>query len=128
MSNISINIIFNIFFKMLFNLVLTIIIEFFTLFLLGEFNKNNIINVVVINCITNPILNYIMMGVIYFLSFNKIIVYCILIFLEIIVVFVECYFFKKNLMFIKKNMLLMSSLLNFSSFGFGLIIFLLYYT
>lgn len=110
----------NILIQMLWNLSLTIIIEVGIALLLG-IKKKDILYLIIINCITNPILNYIMMIVVYLTSNNIIIYYNFLLF-EIMVINSEYRFYRKRLMFKKINLLLLSTVLNISSIILGLII------
>ncbi len=73
-------IVINILIQMLCNLSLTIIIELGIALLLGIKEKKDILNLIVINCITNPILNYIMMVVVYLTS-NNVIIYFLFLYL-----------------------------------------------
>lgn len=110
---------------MLCNLLLTIIIELGIALLLGIKEKNDILNIIVINCITNPILNYIMMIVEYLFS-NNMIIYFLLLIYEIIVIYLEYKFYRKKLVFKKISLLLLSTLLNLFSVILGLIIFIVF--
>ena len=111
-------IVINILIQMLCNLSLTIIIELGIALLLGIKEKKDILNLIVINCITNPILNYIMMVVVYLTS-NNVIIYFLF---EIMVIDLEYRFYKKKLVFKKISLLLLSIMLNISSLILGLII------
>lgn len=113
----------NILFLMLRNLLLTIIIELGIAILLGIREKKDILNIIVINCITNPILNYIMMVVLYLTS-NNLIIYSLLFLFEIIVIIIEYLFYRKKLLFKNINLLLLSIILNISSVIVGFIILL----
>ncbi len=114
------NLIINGFIAMSIPLLLTIIIECLLAFLLKIKRKNDIINIIYVNCITNPILNYLMIVIDYF--FSKRIFNIILIFLELMVICFEYNFYKKNSSYKKVNPLLLSWILNLSSFTLGLII------
>ncbi len=113
--------IINIFIRMLWSLLLTIIIELLLALLIGIRKNNDILNIIIINCITNPIINYIMMVIVYLFS-NSAIVYLCLFFFEIIVMYVEYKFYRNKLKFRKIDPLLLSALLNFSSLILGFII------
>lgn len=114
-------IVINILIQMLCNLSLTIIIELGIALLLGIKEKKDILNLIVINCITNPILNYIMMVVVYLTS-NNVIIYFLFFLFEIMVIDLEYRFYKKKLVFKKISLLLLSIMLNISSLILGLII------
>ena len=114
-------IVINILIQMLCNLSLTIIIELGIALLLGIKEKKDILNLIVINCITNPILNYIMMVVVYLTS-NNVIIYFLFFLFEIMVIDLEYRFYKKMLVFKKISLLLLSIMLNISSLILGLII------
>ena len=111
----------NILIQMLWNLLLTIIIELGIALLIGIEKKKDILNLIVINCITNPILNYIMMVVMY-LTLNNIIIYFLFFFFETMVIYLEYRFYRKKLMFKKIDLLLLSAVLNISSIILGFII------
>lgn len=113
--------IINIFIRMLWGLSLTIIIELSFALLIGVRKNNDILNIIMINCITNPIINYIMMVIVYLFS-NALIIYLCLFFFEIIVMYAEYKFYKKKLKFKKISPLLLSALLNFCSVMLGFII------
>ena len=114
-------IVINILIQMLCNLSLTIIIELGIALLLRIKEKKDILNLIVINCITNPILNYIMMVVVYLTS-NNVIIYFLFFLFEIMVIDLEYRFYKKKLVFKKISLLLLSIMLNISSLILGLII------
>lgn len=111
--------------QMLWNLLLTIIIELGIALLLGIREKKDILNLIVINCITNPILNYIMMVVMY-LTFNNIIMYFLFFLLEIMVIIIEYIFYRRKLIFEKLNLLLLSTILNISSVILGFVIYIVF--
>ena len=99
--------------QMFINLVLTIFIELGISLLLGIRKRNDINNIIYINCITNIVLNYIIniLSIIFYK--NIFIVYVILGILEILV---------KNNLKSKINPLLLSIILNTLSFTIGLFI------
>ena len=100
-------------------LSLTIIIELIVAIILGIKDKKDILNIILINCVTNPIINYLMLVVYYFIK-NNIIIYMFIFVFESLVVICEYYYFKKYLIY-NRNKLLLSFILNISSFLFGLI-------
>ena len=111
---------FNIFAQMAFNLCLTVVIETAVAFLLKVRNIYDIFLVVLVNCITNPILNLLMNVLVYFVSFKNPIVFPVLIVFEISVVFIEGMFFRKTKVDCGKiNPFLFSLILNGSSFAVG---------
>lgn len=111
---------FNIFAQMAFNLCLTVVIETAVAFLLKVRNIYDILLVVLVNCITNPILNLLMNVLVYFVSFKNPIVFPVLIVFEISVVFIEGMFFRKTKVDCGKiNPFLFSLILNGSSFAVG---------
>ena len=108
--------------QMLINLVLTIIIEIGFSLLLGVRKRNDISNIVYINCITNIVINYIINICSLIFYKNVFIVYIILCILEIIVIYIEYIYYKKKLIFDKINPLTLSIILNTLSFTIGLFI------
>ncbi len=98
-------------------LLLTIIIELLIAFILGVRDKKDIINVILVNVITNPIvvitpvIIYIYIGS----TFSRISLYI----LEILTVLVEGLIYKKVLSYKKINPILLSLILNVSSFLIG---------
>ncbi len=114
-------IVINISIQMLWNLSLTIIIELGIALLLGIKEKSDIFNLIVINCITNPILNYIMMIVTYLTS-NNIIIYFLFSLFEVVVIYLEYRFYRKKILFKKLDLLVLSTVLNISSIILGFVI------
>lgn len=98
-------------------LLLTIIIELILALILGIRDKKDIINVVLVNIITNPIV--VLTPIIIYLKFGAIISRISLIILEILTVLVEGLIYKKVLKFNKINGLLLSLILNLASFLIG---------
>lgn len=103
------------------NLLLTIIIELAISLILGIKEKKDINNIIIINCITNPILNIILLIIMYFIS-NNIIIYSLIFIFEIIVIYLEYLYYKNRIIFKNINILLFSIILNTISFMTGLII------
>lgn len=101
-------------------LVCTLIIEISIGVLIGIKDKKDIINITLVNILTNPILN----SLCYMVYFYKGIYYykISIIFLEIIVFIVEGLIYKKYLNYKKLNPFILSLILNVSSYGIGLII------
>ena len=107
--------------QMMRNLLLTIIIETAIALLLKIRNKDDIKKIVYINCITNPIINYVMLFIFYFFS-SALIQRSFLFVFEMIVVYSEYRYYKKKLKYNKMNLLLFSAILNASSYFIGLAI------
>lgn len=107
--------------QMLINLILTIFIELGISLLLGIRKRNDINNIIYINCITNIVLNYIINILSMIFYKNILLVYVTLGILEILVIFIEYIYYKNNLKS-KINPLLLSIILNTLSFTIGLFI------
>ena len=105
--------------SLIISLVLTIILESFLAILVNIQDRAS--TLVWINCLTTPIL-------VYLPNMSRSIIYTtylttlIIIFLEIIVVFVEGYLFKKNLKDLKINSYIFSLYLNGLSFLIGVLL------
>ena len=85
---------------MLWNLALTIVFETGIAVLLGVRKKQDILYIILVNCITNPLLNFTMLfNIFLFTSYQGVhaIVWVLFAFCEILVVLYEYRFFKKNL-------------------------------
>ena len=102
------------------SLVLTIIIEVVIGIIIGIRNKKDILNVVLVNMITNPIVNVIPITLNVYVSLRarNISIYI----LEILVLFTEGLIYKKVLDYKKLNYFLISLILNLSSYGIGIIL------
>ena len=102
-------------------LFITIVIEAFIAFLTGVANKHDQIVILLVNVVTNSVINIILMFVKYLIP-NLVIVYSVLLILEVLVVIVESLAMKK-FMEQKMNFLLLSILMNVFSFivGTGLV-------
>ena len=98
-------------------LLLTIIIELIVALILGIRNKKDIINVILVNVITNPVV--VMSQTLLYIKFGSNIEMIGIIILEILVVLVEGLIYKKVLDYMKINPLVLSLLLNASSFFIG---------
>ncbi len=98
-------------------LLLTIIIEVIVALILSVKDKKDILNVVLVNVITNPIV--VMTQTILYIKFGYNIEMIGILVLEISVVLVEGLIYKKVLNYNKINPLLLSLLLNASSFFIG---------
>lgn len=99
-------------------LVLTEVIEISVAFLLGYRGKKFYAVLILINIITNPLLNCILM-ILYYFNINSIIITPVL---EVLVIIAEWRFFKYVLGRNEKSYLFLSVLINLSSYIIGLII------
>lgn len=97
---------------------ITIIIETLLAYLLKIREKEDLLNIVIINFITNVALNIFI--IISSILFNKLIINIIL--LEILIIVVEGIFYKKKLSYKKINPFLISLILNTVSYLFSIII------
>ena len=104
---------------MLISLITTIVIEIIIAFILG-YRKKDLVNVLLVNVLTNPLLNSIIVAINYYygLRYRNI----ALIILEILVVIIEGYIYQKYLYKRKLNGYLLSLILNLASFLLGKII------
>lgn len=94
----------------------TIVIELIMSLLLGMRNKKDILNVILVNIMTNPLVVSILMYIIYNRLFNTTIS---IIILEILVILTEGFAYKKVLTFDKINPYVLSLILNISSYFIG---------
>lgn len=101
---------------MLICLISTIVIELIMSLLLGMRNKKDILNVILINIMTNPLVVSILMYITYNRLFNTTIS---IIILEILVILTEGFTYKKVLTFDKINPYVLSLILNISSYFIG---------
>ena len=101
-------------------LILTIIIECLFAYLFKVRNKKDLLNVLLVNVITNPIVVIIPI----YLNLKYGILYrnISLIILELLTIFIEGLCYKKTLSFKKINFFLLSFILNFLSYFIGEII------
>ena len=97
---------------------ITIIIETLLAYILKIREKENLLNIIIINFITNVALNIFI--IISSILFNKLIINIIL--LEILIIVVEGIFYKKKLSYKKINPFLISLILNTVSYLFSIII------
>ncbi len=106
----------NVFIKPLF---LTILLETAAAYLLGIRNRKDILLVILLNILTNPILVLFSLFLMYHLGVKT---GCLLtyVLLEPLVIFSECYFYRKYLIS-RKNPLLLSLILNLISIIGGLL-------
>lgn len=94
----------------------TIMIELIMSLLLGIRNKKDILNVILVNIMTNPLVVSIIMYITYNRLFNTTIS---IIILEILVILTEGFTYKKVLTFDKINPYVLSFILNISSYFIG---------
>ena len=97
---------------------ITIIIETLLAYILKIREKEDLLNIIIINFITNVALNIFI--IISSILFNKLIINIIL--LEILIVVIEGIFYKKKLSYKKINPFLISLILNTVSYFFSIII------
>ena len=105
-------------------LLSTIIIELLLALILGVRDKKDILNIILVNTMTNPLLVSLITYITYNRIFNRTISIVIM---EILVVIIEGLTYKKILKFNKKNPYIISLILNASSFLIGEIINYLIY-
>lgn len=101
-------------------LLSTIIVEVIVSLLLKVRDKKDILNIILVNIMTNPLLVSITVyiNIFYGLKYKNIIIYP----LEILVVLVEGLVYKRYLKYKKMNPYLLSLILNISSYLIGLFI------
>ena len=105
---------------MLICLVSTIVVEVIVALLLKVRTKMDIINVILVNILTNPLL----VSVVNLISINYglVIGYIFLFIFEVSVVFIEGFIYKKYLDYKKINPYVLSFILNLCSYLFGLLL------
>ena len=106
-------------FSIIISLLLTLIIEV-TITVLSK-EKENIKEIIIINCITNPIVVCVT-NFFYYRYSNELITKSVLYFLEITVIFVEGFLFNRYTKKMKHNPYKFSLLLNGASFFIGEVI------
>ena len=109
---------------MLICLIITIVVELLVALLLKVKNKKDLVNVLLVNILTNPLLVSIDNAI--SVKFGIKIAYIVLVVLEILVVIVEGYIYKKYLNYKKINPYILSLILNICSYLSGLIIIRLF--
>lgn len=107
--------------NLLIALVFTIIIECIIAFFFGYKDKKSLVVVLLINLLTNPLLNYILL-ICYNFQIVYNVIFAITIVLEITIVFVEWKILFSVLEKDKKKLLLLSIVMNLVSFLSGFII------
>lgn len=105
---------------MLRSLICTIIIELVVSIILGIKNKKDILNVILVNIITNPLVAVIPVYFNFFYSLKMRNIFLII--LEILTLIFEGYMYKKYLNFKNINPFLISLILNCSSYFIGEVI------
>lgn len=101
-------------------LICTIIIELVIVLVIGIRNKFNIINVILVNILTNPLV--VSIPVYFNIKYGLFTRNVVLIILEILIFVIEALIYKKYLKYKKINPYLISLILNLGSYLFGLII------
>ena len=107
--------------EMLFALLLTVMIETAAALVLKVKTKKDILNIVIINCITNPILN-IALAAASALTSNKTPLFILFLIFEALAVISEYCFYKKRMEYNYINLLLFSFILNGFSFFTGILL------
>lgn len=100
-------------------LLFTILIELIVALILGIRDKKDILNIILVNTMTNPLLVSVTVYITYNRIFNRI---ASIIILELLVVIIEGFTYKKTLNFKKINPFVLSLILNASSYFIGEII------
>ena len=110
-----------VFFDFLIALLLTIVVEWCVVFLFGYRNKNVFLVVAMINLVTNPLLNYIILVIQYLNLFQ--INMPVFFIIELLVILAEwrllIYAINEN----DKKLLILSVVMNLASFISGLVLF-----
>lgn len=101
-------------------LISTIIIELFISILLKVKNKKDLLNIILVNIMTNPIV--VVIPYVVYLYYGIIYRHVTLLILEILTIFFEGFTYKKVLKYNKINCYILSIILNISSYLIGLII------
>lgn len=101
-------------------LVCTIIIELSLSLILGVRKKKDIVNIVLVNLLTNPLV--VVIPFIVYLKYGLFYRKIILIIFEVFTLISEGYIYKKYLKYKKINCYILSLILNCSSYFIGLII------
>lgn len=102
-------------------LLLTILIEVFVALMFGFRSKNEILSVILVNLITEPVLNYFLLINSYFSLVTVNIQFLLL--LETIVILVEWRLLVYALQRNSKRLLVLSLVMNLASFALGLSLF-----
>ena len=104
---------------MLISLTCTLVIETTLAFIL-KYRGKDLLNVMLVNILTNPLLNSIIVAINYYygLTARNITLYI----LEVLVVIIEGFIYHKNLERRRINGFILSLILNIASYGLGLLI------
>ena len=100
-------------------LIVTLLVEIIFSLILG-LRKKDLLNVLLVNLLTNPLMNCIHPLVLF--EYGKTAQLISFIILEIVVILAEGFIYKKYLNYNKINSYLLSLILNFASCGIGLLI------
>ena len=105
-------------------LLLTVLFETAAALALGVRKRQDILTVILINCITNPIINFAMLLVVFLFPYDshRLLYYSLLVVFELAVVFWEYSFYKKRFTYDKINLLLFSLILNAISVTLGFVL------
>ena len=98
-------------------LIITIIIELIVGLLIGVRGKKDLLNIILVNILTNPLV--VSLPILMLLLYGEEIRYITLAILEIIAVLVEGFIYLKVFKYKRLNGLLVSLILNLSSYLFG---------
>ncbi len=105
---------------MLICLLLTIIFEVVIGLIIGIRNKKDILNIILVNMLTNPLVTSIPTAFLFY--FSPLVSNISLVILEILTVIVEGFIYKKVFMYKRINPYLISIILNGCSYLLGLIV------
>lgn len=97
-------------------MAINLFIEVIVAFIIGVRNKWDISMVGIINLISNPIMNSLLIPIRKWYYFNNIFNYLIVLIFELIVIVLEGLFFKKYFTKTKKNPFILSAIINIVSF------------
>lgn len=113
--------------QMTFNLCLTVTAELTAAIFLKVKDKRDRLAVVLINCVTNPLVNYAMNAAIILYRPKRQFLYLLLTFLEAAALISEGVFYKKLLRYDRIKPMTLSLILNGASFLCGAAVTLIYY-
>lgn len=97
-------------------MIINLLIEVIVAFIIGVRNKWDISMVGIINLISNPVMNSLLIPIRKWYYFNNIFDYIIVLIFELIVIVLEGLFFKKYFTKTKKNPFILSAIINIVSF------------
>ena len=104
---------------MLISLTITLVVEVSIAFIL-KYRKKDLVNVLLVNILTNPLLNSIIVAINYYYGLKARNISLLI--LEILVVIIEGFIYQKYLTRRKINGYILSLILNIASYGIGLLI------